>query len=201
MSYTVLSQNHMVQRALSAKELFGNCVSGLDKRAWEEFFKRYNRTITYFVRRFGGEDESDEIVQEVYVKLCSDSGKALRCFLGSVMGSDFAYLRTLIRHVVADWYRLKRRRDCAETLLTGGAGKGIASEPARSLERRILARQIRARVQTVAGERDRLIFCLYYQAGLSAHVIARHPSVQLRPKGVESVLFRLTKEIRDHVNS
>jgi RNA polymerase sigma-70 factor (ECF subfamily) len=45
-------------------------------------------------------------------------------------------------------------------------------------------------------ERDRLIFWLYYQQGMSAKAIAALPTVGLTAKGVESALLRLTRQVR-----
>ena len=45
-------------------------------------------------------------------------------------------------------------------------------------------------------ERDRTVFWLYYKHGFTAKAIAALPAVGLTVKGVETVIFRLTKAIR-----
>jgi RNA polymerase sigma-70 factor (ECF subfamily) len=48
-------------------------------------------------------------------------------------------------------------------------------------------------------ERNRRIFWLHYRAGLSARAIADLPGICLSPKGVESILMRLTKDLRQRM--
>ena len=48
-------------------------------------------------------------------------------------------------------------------------------------------------------ERDRLIFWLYYQQGMSAKAIAVLPTVGLTSKGVESAILRLTRLVRQQL--
>jgi DNA-directed RNA polymerase specialized sigma24 family protein len=51
----------------------------------------------------------------------------------------------------------------------------------------------------VFGERDRALFWLYYLQGLTAEEIARLPVVGLTAKGVESVLRRVTRWLREEI--
>jgi DNA-directed RNA polymerase specialized sigma24 family protein len=51
----------------------------------------------------------------------------------------------------------------------------------------------------VFGERDRVLFWLYYLQGLTAEEIARLPVVGLTAKGVESVLRRVTRWLREEI--
>ena len=51
----------------------------------------------------------------------------------------------------------------------------------------------------VERERDRDIFWLYYIEQFSAREIAALPNIELSAKGVESLIFRLTKILRDAI--
>jgi RNA polymerase sigma-70 factor (ECF subfamily) len=56
----------------------------------------------------------------------------------------------------------------------------------------------------VAGaDRDRnsKIFWLYYRAGLSAAAIAALPGIGLSTKGVESLILRITRELRERMSA
>jgi RNA polymerase sigma-70 factor, ECF subfamily len=68
------------------------------------------------------------------------------------------------------------------------------------IERRILLEEIDTILKTLSHKpnfaRDRAIFWLYYSQGLHAKEIAALPGVKLSIKGVESTLFRLTRQIR-----
>lgn len=57
-------------------------------------------------------------------------------------------------------------------------------------------RHIRAATPEDTAGRDRRIFWLYYRHGLTAKDIAAIPRLGLSSKGVESVLLRLTSQLR-----
>jgi RNA polymerase sigma-70 factor (ECF subfamily) len=71
------------------------------------------------------------------------------------------------------------------------------------MERELLLKEIDHCLEgCLAGpeqERDRLIFWLYYQQGLSARAIADLPTIGLTAKGVESAIFRLTLMVRERM--
>jgi hypothetical protein len=48
-------------------------------------------------------------------------------------------------------------------------------------------------------QRDKLIFLLYYQQGMTAQDIASLPTVSLSVKGVESTLLRMTRFVRQQL--
>ena len=50
-------------------------------------------------------------------------------------------------------------------------------------------------------ERNRTIFWLHYRAGLSARAIAELPGMGLTTKGVESILMRITRELRERMSA
>jgi RNA polymerase sigma-70 factor (ECF subfamily) len=72
-----------------------------------------------------------------------------------------------------------------------------------AMEREVLLKQIDRCLETCSEgadqERDRLIFWLYYQQGMSAKDIAALPTVGLTAKGVESAIFRLTRLVREQI--
>ena len=51
--------------------------------------------------------------------------------------------------------------------------------------------------QNEHGCRDRAIFRLYYRQGFTARSISQLPGNRLNQKGVEAVLYRLVRAIRD----
>jgi hypothetical protein len=48
-------------------------------------------------------------------------------------------------------------------------------------------------------DRNRRIFWLYYRAGLSAAAISVLPGIGLSTKGVESLILRMTREVRERM--
>jgi DNA-directed RNA polymerase specialized sigma24 family protein len=61
-----------------------------------------------------------------------------------------------------------------------------------------LDRKLRSAPEVIR-ERDRALFWLYYLQGLTAEEIARLPVVGLTAKGVESVLRRVTRWLREEI--
>lgn len=74
------------------------------------------------------------------------------------------------------------------------------SGSAAAMEREVLIGEIdrclERCTQNETGERDRLIFRLYYFQKLSAKAIAALPDIVLGVKGVESAIFRITSILR-----
>lgn len=72
---------------------------------------------------------------------------------------------------------------------------------ADTMEREVLLKQIDDCLATCTSgpdeERDRTIFWLYYRQGMTAKAIAALPTVGLSPKGVESAILRLTRQVRE----
>jgi hypothetical protein len=74
-----------------------------------------------------------------------------------------------------------------------------------AMEREVLLRQIEARLHNCATgpnqERDCIIFWLYYLQRMSAKAIAALATIKLTAKGVEAVIFRLTRCVREHLGN
>jgi DNA-directed RNA polymerase specialized sigma24 family protein len=72
-----------------------------------------------------------------------------------------------------------------------------------AMEREILLKEVDRCLETcTAGpdqDRDRLIFWLHFQQGLSANAIAGLPTIDLTTKGVESAISRLSRQVREQV--
>jgi RNA polymerase sigma-70 factor (ECF subfamily) len=82
------------------------------------------------------------------------------------------------------------------------AAEDSAGSP-KVLERTVLIQEITRHLDLcLAGpdrDRNRRIFWLHYRAGLSARAIADLPGIRLTPKGVESILIRLTRDLRQRM--
>lgn len=168
--------------------------------------RRYHPLLTAAAvrvsRRWGNgtPDEIDDIVQEIYIKLCSDGGRVLASFQTGRPGEEFGYLKVVSTNHAQDYYRkraagkrgLRNTKSLEESHGVEAADTGIDRRLALAEVDRVLLDQ----TQTQTGPRDRGIFRLYYQQGMTAKAIAQLPGVQLSQKGVESVLQRLTDAIR-----
>lgn len=74
-----------------------------------------------------------------------------------------------------------------------------------AMDRDLFLKQVDAQLQDCAAgsnqDRDCLIFWFYYLQGLSAKAIAALATIELTAKGVEAVIFRLTRCVREHLGN
>ena len=205
---------------ISPEELVRACAYGGSTAAWEEFIRRFNPLIAGVVvrsaRRWGAFQYSlvDDLVQDIYLKLCADQCRLLRNFESREPDAVFGYLKVVTANVVHDYfkatYATKRGAgEPAEEIETLNSNTVVSTQGylgnQASVERNILMREIDAHLQKSVAEGDlrrcRLIFWLYYRSGLSASAIAAMPNIGLTTKGVESMLLRLTRSVRAAVSS
>jgi RNA polymerase sigma-70 factor (ECF subfamily) len=200
--------------SLAAVELVRLCAKQQDAASWTEFIRRFNgviATVAYRVARRWGENAQavvDDLVQETYLKLCSDQARILRDFRSSHPDAIFGFLKVVAANVANDHFkRLHTGKRGAD--VTGpwehaerAAKAGGPGDPA-SMERAMLIQEIDSylhlEVSPETRERDCAIFSLYYRQGWTAKEIAALPSIGLSVKGVESILHRLMRLVRSHL--
>jgi len=200
---------------MSDQELVRVCADSEADAAWEEFVSRFRRPITLSILRIcyqWGELATqvvDDLVQEVYIKLCTNDCGPLLEFAANHPEAIKAYIKTVAVNVAHDYFKALRSQK---------RGAGEAAKPLDeiqplipddrsgaqlAIEKELLLNQIdRCLEECSAGpdqERDRMIFWMYYQQGLTAKAIAGLPAIGLTAKGVESAIFRLTRLVRDRV--
>ena len=201
--------------SISADGLIRACADLNNAEAWKEFVSRFQRAISLSVIRTArqwGEihgQEIDDLVQETYVKLCVDGCRSLLKFSTEHPDSTLGYLKTIAINVARDHFK---------SLYSQKRGAGLIGQASHSLEassetatigsqdateRLLLMQQIDNCLALCSvgsdQERDRLIFWLYYQQGMSAKAIAALPTVGLTAKGVESAILRLTRQVRQQL--
>jgi RNA polymerase sigma-70 factor (ECF subfamily) len=168
--------------------------------------RRYHSLLTAAAIRVsrrwgkGTADEMDDIVQEIYIKLCSEDARILATFQAVTPEAEFGYLKVVATNLAHDYFRKRSatKRGAWRTQSLEDA-HGVAAADTSMNQRLALAEVDRAllnHTQSENGSRDRGIFRLYYQHGMTSKAIAELPGVELSQKGVEGVLQRLTKAIR-----
>lgn len=200
---------------MSAEELIRACAESNDSAAWEEFVARFHRPVSLSIVRaayqWGAIPQQivDDLVQETYLKLCTDKCRLLREFAIQHPEAVMGYIKTVAVNVAHDHFKSlhSQKRGSGETAqlqedFEPQAQSGDTGGQA-AMEREILLAEIDRCLETCSEgpdqERDRLIFWLHYQQGMSAKAIAALPTVGLTAKGVESAIFRLTRQVRERI--
>ena len=191
-------------------DLLRGCMAdGATAVNWEDFAERVHGPIAAAVvrglRQFGAiptRELVDDLVQDTYVKLCADNLAALRRFRGERPEALVAYLRIVACNVARDHVRaqIAEKRGSGRVDAPGDDVLAQAPDPATAgaaADHKILLGQIDHCLATGGRGRDRSIFWLYYRHGLTAKAISEIPSLGLSQKGVESLLYRLTRVVRE----
>ncbi len=200
----------------STEELIRACAEANDPAAWVEFVARFQRPISLSIQRTAcqwGKPPAqfvDDLLQETYLKLCADKCHLLLEFAkrhpdGAVLG----YIKTIAINVAHDYFKSlhSQKRGAAETDQLhedfDPAAHGCSYGGPDTLDREVFLKQVNDQVQECAAgstqERDCIIFWLYYLQGMSAKAIAALATIKLTAKGVEAVIFRLTRCVREHL--
>jgi RNA polymerase sigma-70 factor, ECF subfamily len=198
----------------SIEELIRRCAASRSPEAWEEFIRRFHRLIATVILRTAGRlgDASkqtvDDLLQETYLKLCADDFRILRTFEQQHPDAFTGYVKVITANVVRDHFKSvhtqKRGAGQLEQIEEDfvPSTENSAGSPL-SIERAVLIQELN-RLLDMCGagpdhERNKRIFWLHYRAGLSARAIADLPSIRLSSKGVESILSRLTRDLRQRM--
>jgi RNA polymerase sigma-70 factor (ECF subfamily) len=190
---------------LTAEELVRECTHVGSPEAWKEFVRRFQPLIAGVVvctaRRYGELCMAlvDDLVQETYLRLCTEEWKRLREFQYYREGTVYGFMKAVARSVTLDYFKAQYtgKRGAG---IRGGSDFDLVLKMAgqhRSMEDQILAREIDERLAHIADTaRDRQIFLLYYRQGFTTKAIAEIPGIELSQKGVESCLQRLTRQLQ-----
>jgi len=150
----------------------------------------------------------DDIVQDVFLKLCEQERRILRDFEPRGEDSFLGLLRIVAASVANDYFRrqysAKRGGKVVIMPLVDDDAQSQAhgAYPAAGMRQSVLLAELDKRLRSapdVIGDRDRELFWLYYLQGYTAEEIARLPATGLTAKGVESALRRVTLWLRAEV--
>jgi len=199
----------------STNELAQLCARSSDAAEWEELLCRCTPLVAVVAQRISRlwthsvtPALVDDIVQEVFLKLCEQQRRILRDFRPHGEDSFLALLRIVTASVANDHFRrlfsAKRGGKVVTFSLSGEecASASDAQQNPRELHLAVLLAQLDKKMHS-AGEiisaRDRTIFWLYYRQGFTAAEIAQIVHSGLTAKGVESALRRVTLWVRGEI--
>jgi len=197
-------------QGLSVDELLRQCADTSAGCAWMEFIQRFHPLITTVVRRTCREwpgtppDVAEDLIQETYLKLCANSSSLLGNFNSRHSNAFLGCIKTVATNVVYDYFRSSRafKRDVGKNVELDHAINYLhqGDGEAESLDNRILLsevdRLLQQRGDGPSEEKNRKIFWLYYREGLTAKAIASMSGASMTAKGVEGVIARLTRFVK-----
>jgi RNA polymerase sigma-70 factor (ECF subfamily) len=200
----------------SVNDLAKLCAHSADVPEWEELVRRCSPLATVVAKRISRlwvSDPSpaiiDDIVQDVFMKLCEHDRRILRGFEPRGEDSFFGLLRIVTASVTNDYYRRQystKRGGKVLTMPLLDGDSSLASHTAvqpSPMQRSALLQQLDRKLLSapkIIGARDRALFWLYYRQGFTAEEISRLPAAGLTPKGVESALRRVTAWLREEID-
>lgn len=163
--------------------------------------------IVRALARWGGAESvlADDLIQDTFVKLCAKNCHVLRSFRGTETTALCAYLRTVASSIAADHFNsssaIKHGGKVQSISLEDLSAPSLATSNAPMQE--IESNLILSRVENCLSshkDRDRNIFWLYHRHGYTPEDISHYPGIEVSKGGVETIIYRLTKAIRDCVN-
>jgi len=198
--------------AASTYALAARCVETGSEDAWVEFcngsYRLIARTVLRTARRWSAyyADSADDLVQEVYLKLCADGCRVLRQFDPSQALFFEAYLKATATNVVHDHFKAlharKRGAGLRQHSLTDvevcqpAVGFGSQAQMDREIFLHQVANHLHRCLPAENRDRDLTIFWLTFRQGLSSKAIASLPAIALTTKGVESAQKRVADLLR-----
>lgn len=165
------------------------------------------------------DDVVDDLVQTVYCRLIENSSLALERFENAHLNSIYGYLMMISVNVVRDYFReakaLKRPRlalsldDIVAIDATAcGVGHCSALSASPSIARpgsSITMEDVDSALSRAVGRRNRardiLIFKLHYIEGMTLDEIADVLGKSISKVGINSILTRVTKRVRELLGS
>jgi RNA polymerase sigma-70 factor (ECF subfamily) len=204
--------------SMPEEELIRACAEGNDSAAWDEFVSRFQKPISLSIKRTAcqwGKDPAqfvDDLLQETYLRLCEDKCRLLLEFSRQHSADAvLAYIKTIAINVAHDHFKSlhSQKRGAGETDQLheefDPAAKSSSFGGAEAMHREVFLQQVHEQLWNCAAgsnqERDCIIFWFYYLQGMSAKAIAALATVKLTAKGVEAVIYRLTRCVREHMSS
>jgi len=201
---------------LSVNELAKACAHSSNASEWEEFLRRCTPLASLIVARVvrvwtktASPAMVDDILQEVFLKLCEQERRILRDFEAREEDSFFALLRIVSGSVANDYFRRLNSAKRGGKSVTGSLSEDTApihaaGQDSRKLQQTVLLSQLDRLLLSSPNDvsaRDRSLFWLYYRQGFTAEEIAGMDGSGLTPKGVESALRRVSKWVRDEMEA
>ena len=199
----------------SVNDLAKACARSSDAAEWEELLCRCTPLVSLVSLRICRLWMSsvqgamvDDIVQEVFVRLCDQERRILRNFEPRGEDSFMGLLRSVTTSVASDYFRRHCSVKRGGKVVTSSLDEETVPQPAAGVRQSaqalqaVLLAELDRKLRSAPGElaeRDRVLFWLYYRQGFTAEEIAALPGAGLTAKGVESALRRIANWLREQI--
>lgn len=190
---------------LTVDQLIRECATGSNEIIWKEFTRRFGPFIASVVSRAAmrwvrvSPDLVDDLVQETYLKLCTEEYRHLRHFSSHNEGAIYSFLKTVACNATTDYFR-SRWASKRGGMFFQADDLDTAQHKGQDacLETHVLVQEMETLMDQITdSEQEKMIFRLRYKEGYTTRAIAETDGVQLTQKGVESCLHRITSELRE----
>jgi RNA polymerase sigma-70 factor (ECF subfamily) len=197
----------------SAEEILGACADLDPSAPWPDFISCFKEEISKTVyrqaRRCGNtsKDLVHDLVQQMYLRLSDPQYRVLAKFKAAGPGSAYAYIHIVAKNFVTDFFKSRFAKKHGGKILFFAPEDTDVAMPegkqgtASAMDREVLFAQVDKCLHMLnkgpTWDRDYKIFWDYYREGMSAREIAMVPDIGLTAEGVESVLLRMVRGVRE----
>ncbi len=186
--------------------LLRRCLEAHDQELWGTLVRRLQPVfarVAYRVASNAGSvrgDEVDDLVQDCFLKLEALRGGTSESSALDDESTALAYIKVLAANTARDHFRKKRAEKRGNALTLSASDKlwELVDPDWVKLEKSVMIGEIDRLLDV--DVQTRTIFWLYYNQGLTAKEISAVSVFNLSPKGVESLLRRLTLAVREKFN-
>jgi RNA polymerase sigma factor (sigma-70 family) len=191
-------------------KLLNKCLTEGTAQAWEEFVRPTRRAVALQIVRTLRQwirptaDQVEDLTQEAFLKICDKNFAVLRRLASEPESGILAYLRTVAASTAVDYVRARaaQRRGGAvhhESLDAAQSAIAGAVTEQDKVDHDIFLQQVDRCLESnpELKARDRGIFWLHFKQGFTSRSISELKHLELTQKGVESLLFRLIRAVRD----
>lgn len=203
-----LTDEELVRLLLATRD------EALRQDLWVEFWHRFQPVIARVIfkrlsrsPRWIDRADLDDLVSEVFLKICTNNFKVLRGFEFRHENALRGFLKVMAAHLLEDHIRKKKSEkegggqilENIDDLLQPPSDRssGVASM-FNSLRMNEIENCLQKRKGEPHFDRDCKIFWLYYRNGFTALEISQLPDIGFKNvKGVESALLRLVRGLGD----
>jgi len=149
----------------------------------------------------------DDLVQQMYLRLSDPKYRILAKFKAKCPGSAHAYIHVVTKNFVTDFFKSRfAKKHGGKVIFLAPEDTDVAMPEGRlgtasAMDREVLFSQVDKYLHMLdkgpTWIRDHKIFWDYYKEGKSAYEIAMEPGIGLTAEGVESVVLRLVRKVRE----